>query len=139
MIVQFDRPALYLLRKAQRRREEGRLEEALTLLYVARGRPGADDEVERQIAGVLAQMGYPAQANELLLPMLQGEQPDPVAACLAAVNFMRCQEPGCARDAAALCLHADEEHCARMADAVLEACANALWSAGSFGIASCAG
>lgn len=130
MIVQFDRPALYLLRKAQRRREEGRLEEALTLLYVARGRPGADDEVERQIAGVLAQMGYPAQANELLLPMLQGEQPDPVAACLAAVNFMRCQEPGCARDAAALCLHADEEHCARMADAVLEACANALWSAG---------
>ena len=123
MIVQFDRPAPYLLRKARRRREEGRLEEALTLLYVARSRPGADAAVEREIAGVLSEMDYPQRANEVLVPLLQGERVDPAAAYEAAVNFMRYMELGPARDAAALCLSAGGARYAQVAGTVLHTCA----------------
>lgn len=131
MIVQFDRPAPYLLRKARRRREEGRLEEALTLLYVARSRPGADAAVEREIAGVLSEMDYPQRANEVLVPLLQGERVDPAAAYEAAVNFMRYMELGPARDAAALCLSAGGARYAQVAGTVLHTCARGLRRAGS--------
>ena len=108
-VVAFERSGTYLRRKAAENRREGRYADALTLLYLARGKTDFDASLEMEIAEIMNEMGCCEESNQILLRLLQrGEMK---GECLYAIasNYLNLQDPERARHMALMCLAEEPE------------------------------